>query len=117
MDVASLLLSACSLFSACKVGYKTLTSARNFPEELSDVRWRLKAQQLRLITWGEAYCVAGSNMQDPSAVSQHINARALHTRPALDLVIEILGKVQELICDAEKLSAKYGLETVCVSFR
>lgn len=111
MDVAGLVLSASLLFSGCKVGFKTIVSASNFPEELHDLRWRLKTQQLRLITWGEAYGVSGS-LQDRSAASQHINARALHTKPALDLVVEILGKVQGLISSSKQLSGKYGLHTV-----
>jgi Prion-inhibition and propagation len=54
MDIASLLLGIGALFPACVQTYKTLAFMQSFSKEASALNWKLKTQELRFTTWGQA---------------------------------------------------------------
>jgi hypothetical protein len=112
MEVTGLVLAIGSIFPTCMKAYKTLASLHSFQKEKSSVYWKLKIQELRFTTWGEAYGLEFDSVKDEA---EHANTDGLsrnHSVPVLQLTSCILKAMQETLSNVDKLNRRYGLEVI-----
>lgn len=110
MEAISLLLGISSLFPTCIQGYQVLASASSFPRESSVLYWKLKTQEMRFTIWGQAYGLNPEQIEPGQTEVTRTSVNSHHSLAVLKLTHGVLLSIKEIICDAEKLTSRYGLQ-------
>jgi Prion-inhibition and propagation len=112
MDIISLLLGIGSVFPVCVQGYRILTSVKNFPNESLSLFWKLKTQDLRFTTWGQAYGFREEDRDGGGAPFGPTVQNNNHSRRVFQLTHGVLLAMQETLSDVDRLMTQYSLEVL-----
>jgi hypothetical protein len=112
MEPVSLLLGISALFPACVQGYRALASIQGFRKEASALYWKLTTQELRFITWGEAYGFKPEEFGDRAGQLAPTATNTNHSLTVLQLTHCVLSAMRETLSDVDKLNSRYGLHAL-----
>ena len=98
MDGISLAVGLFSLFSTCVECFEYFEAARGFPVDYEQLLTKLELQKIRLLAWGDAVGVLGTDSED----------RALQVRD-IPVIEKTLRQIKSLLLDANDLRRKYGV--------
>jgi Prion-inhibition and propagation len=117
MEAAGLTFGVMNVFPACLQGYDVLVSMKNFSKESSTLYWKLRTQELRLLIWGQLFGLPTELLNSTSVEafgSSSLQPSFEHPVAVLRLVHGVLDNIKDILCDAQKLSLRYGLH-ICDS--
>ena len=113
MEAAGLSIAIAGLFPACVRGYKVFASVERFRTESSGLYWSLRAQELRLISWGDMFGLLPEELNGAAYDSSrpHQGRPPLdQPKPVLEAAHGILTRIKFVLAESQKVSDRYSLQ-------
>jgi Prion-inhibition and propagation len=106
MNVAGLVIGVVSLWKTCVEIFEVIDSGRKYGMEYEILRVKLEVERIRLVTWGNALGLSEVEHGRPT-----LHAR-LNQDDVRDAVLRLLGCIQHVFENTERLQGSYGLRPV-----
>ena len=103
MNVTGLVIGIISLWKTCVEIFDVVDSGRKHGMDYEILRVKLEVERIRLVTWGDA---VGLSKVEHDRPSLHARLNQDHIR---DAVLRLLGCIQHVFENAERLQDSYGL--------
>lgn len=98
-EVAGLVLSVLSLYSACVSGYNQVVTARNIGKDAAHILCKLEVEEARFLAWGGNIGLTPDPHSQPRILLKDIPT-----------VTKALAQIKSLLTDADTLKRRYGLQ-------
>lgn len=101
LEVPAFLIGVAGLFSSCVDAFTYFKAAQRADEDIEILLLKLDIEKTRLLVWGNEIGIFTANQQHSR----------LHDEGAVTLLARILGQLEKLLTDSERLRSSYGLRT------
>lgn len=102
-EVAGLAFGVLALWTSCVQVFETIDSTRNYGMDHELLRVKLEVERIRLVNWGNAVGLGdATETSTPDARLEREDIR--------NAVIRVLGYIQHIFENSEKLQSDYGLK-------
>lgn len=101
-EAAGLALGAVALWKTCVEVFEVVDSGRSYGIDYELLRVKLEVERIRLVTWGDTIGLDRENsttQPDTRLQQSHVN----------ETVMRLLGCIQHIFDNSERLQSKYGL--------
>lgn len=109
-DIAGLIVGVASLWQSCVQVYEIVESTRQYGVEYELLNVKFEVERIRLLCWGDAVGLVAVQRQGPSATADSSLDVRLHREDVRTTVLRLLGCIQYLFEDTDRLQDRYGLQ-------
>lgn len=102
LEVPAFLIGLATVFSSCVDAFSLFKLAQRADKDVEVVLLKLDIQKTRLLIWGDNVGIFSANHRSPELLDERL----------VGIIQRILGQVEKLLTDSEKLRASYGVRNL-----